>query len=506
MTGAPASLAALLDRAELLWPKRTAASDASATLCYRELAGLTRGIACDLHGRGIRQGHRVAALCENHHRFLALHFAVARLGAILVPCNTRLTATEHATVLERAGASLLCADRAFESTVAELHPRQPDLHVCWSDAAPTPTDEAPRADRVLATDPAQLYFTSGTTGQPKGVVLTHGNVLTHALMAIAELRLHETDVWAHIAPMFHLADAWATFAITAVGGRHAFLARFEAAATLDLFEAQRVTVTNLVPTMLNRVVNEPGAAARDTSGLRLLMSGGAPIAPETVRRVVDTFACEYVQTYGMTETSPYLTFSLLSEAQRQLADGDQLAARARTGRPVLGVELRVVGDSGRPVPADDTTVGEIQVRGPTITPGYWQDPEATAAAFTADGFLHTGDLATVDASGSVRIVDRAKDVILTGGETVYSTEVEYRLQEHSAVLEVAVYAEPDQDLGERVTAAVVLRPGAQASAEELMAFCRAELAGFKTPKAVRFLDALPRTGSGKIQKRALREG
>jgi fatty-acyl-CoA synthase len=503
---ATASLATLLDRAERLWPERTAVTDGVERLDYRQLAGLVRGLSSDLHRHGVRQGHRVAALCENHHWFLALHFAVARLGAILVPFNTRLTAAEHRTVLERADAALLCADRAFERTVSELQREPTGLQVRWSEDASPPADEAPQAEQVLATDPAQLYFTSGTTGRPKGVMLTHGNVFTHALMAIAELRLHETDVWAHVAPMFHLADAWATFAITAVGGTHTFLPRFEAGATLDLFEQSRVTVTNLVPTMLNRVVNEPGAAERDTSSLRLLMSGGAPIAPETVRRVVDTFDCEYVQTYGMTETSPYLTFSLLAEAQRQLPGQEQLAARARTGRPVLGVELRVVDESLHPVPADDTSVGEIQVRGPTITPGYWNDPEATAAAFTKDGFLHTGDLATIDATGSVRIVDRAKDVILSGGETVYSTEVEYRLQEHAAVLEVAVYAEPDHDLGERVTAAVVLRPGARATSEELIAFCRAQLAGFKTPKAVRFLDALPRTGSGKIQKRALRGG
>ncbi|MDA0373016.1 MAG: AMP-binding protein [Planctomycetota bacterium] len=494
----------MLDRAELLWPERTAVVG-DTPLTYGELAGIVRWLACDLHARGLRQGDRVAALCENHPRFLALHFAAARLGAILVPFNTRLTTAEHRTVVERAQPTILFADRTFAPAAAELASTHPELEVVWSDGAPGASDDAPRAALVLATDPAQLYFTSGTTGRPKGVVLTHGNVLTHALMAVAELRLDESDTWAHIAPMFHLADAWATFAITAVGGQHAFLPRFDARATLDLFEEHRVTVTNLVPTMLNRVVHEPGAAERDTSSLRLLMSGGAPIAPETVRRVVETFDCEYVQTYGMTETSPYLTFSLLSGSQRRMPPAEQLAARARTGRPVLGVELRVVDGQSRPIPADDTSVGEIQVRGPTVTPGYWQDEEATAAAFTEDGFLHTGDLATIDATGSVRIVDRAKDVILSGGENVYSTEVEYRLQEHPAVLEVAVYAEPDADLGERVAAAVVLRPGVESTAAELIAFCRAELAGFKTPKSVRFLEALPRTGSGKIQKRALRE-
>jgi acyl-CoA synthetase (AMP-forming)/AMP-acid ligase II len=258
--------------------------------------------------------------------------------------------------------------------------------------------------------------------------------------------------------------------------------------------------------MLNRVVREPDAARRDLRGLRLLMSGGAPVAPETVRAVVETFGCTYVQTYGMTETSPYLTFSLLTERQRELPAADRLRIAARTGRPVLGLELRVVDDSGRPVPPDDASVGEIQVRGPTVTPGYWNDPEATAAAFTDDGFLRTGDLATVDPGGSVRIVDRRKDVILSGGETVYSTEVEFRLHEHPAVLEAAVYGLPDADLGERVCAAVALRPGAAAGEGELIAFCRDRLAGFKSPKAIRLVDALPRLGSGKVDKRALRAG
>jgi acyl-CoA synthetase (AMP-forming)/AMP-acid ligase II len=368
-----------------------------------------------------------------------------------------------------------------------------------------PADHAPRHP-TRAEDPAQLYFTSGTTGSPKGVILTQGNVLAHAVMTVAELGLGESEVWAHVAPMFHLADAWATFAITAVGGCHVFLRRFDARAALDLLERERVTVTNLVPTMLNRVVREPDAARRDLRGLRLLMSGGAPIAPETVRAVVETFGCTYVQTYGMTETSPYLTFSLLTERQRELPAADRLRIAARTGRPVLGLELRVVDDSGLPVPPDDASVGEIQVRGPTVTPGYWNDPEATAAAFTDDGFLRTGDLATVDPGGSVRIVDRRKDVILSGGETVYSTEVEFRLHEHPAVLEAAVYGLPDADLGERVCAAVALRPGAAAGEGELIAFCRDRLAGFKSPKAIRLVDALPRLGSGKVDKRALRAG
>ncbi len=512
------SLAAWLDDAERRFAGRAAIADGQTHLDYAELAARVRGLSAGLADRGVRAGDRIATLCDNRWELLALHFAAARLGAILVPGNTRLTAGELGAILARAGASVLCADIAYAAQVAAL-PRAPGPRpdtVLWIGGNPPPElpgeplgplseprDDAPAA-RTHRDDVAQLYFTSGTTGRPKGVMLTHGNVHAHAMLAIAELGLDENDVWAHIAPMFHLADAWATFAITAVGGCHTFLRRFEPRATLELFERERVTITNLVPTMLNRIVHEPDAARRDTASLRLLLSGGAPIAPETVRRVVDTFRCAYVQTYGMTETSPYLTMSLLSDEQRQRPEAERLRLAARTGRAVRGVDLRVVDATGRAVPADDEAVGEIQVRGATVTPGYWHDEEATAAAFTPDRYLRTGDLATIDGEGSVRIVDRAKDVILSGGETVYSTEVEFRLQEHPGVLECAVFGLPDDDLGERVVAAAVAKAGASVDERELIAFCRATLAGFKTPKAIRFLDALPRTGSGKIDKRALR--
>jgi acyl-CoA synthetase (AMP-forming)/AMP-acid ligase II len=336
-------------------------------------------------------------------------------------------------------------------------------------------------------------------------MLSHGAVCSHALMTIAELGLGEDDVWGHFAPMFHLADAWATFAITQVGGTHVMLRRFQPAAALDLMVRAGVTVTNLVPTMLNLMVHEPGAAERGFPRLRRVLSGGAPIAPEVVRRVIATFGCDYVQTYGMTETSPFLTMSLPKAKMKAWAEEDRLAVQCSTGRPVLGIDLRVVDQRGQAIARDGRAVGEIQVRGDTVTLGYWQRPDATAAAFTADGYLRTGDLATIDAEGYVRIVDRIKDVINTGGEKVYSTEVEHVLYEHPAVLEAAVFGIADALWGEVVAAAVVLRPGAHATAEDLAGFCRARLGAFKVPKRFSFLAALPRTGSGKIRKRLLRE-
>jgi acyl-CoA synthetase (AMP-forming)/AMP-acid ligase II len=351
---------------------------------------------------------------------------------------------------------------------------------------------------------AQIYFTSGTTGAPKGVQLTHRNVVSHARAAVAELALSPSDVWAHVAPMFHLADAWATLAITAVGGTHAMLPKFEAHAALELFERERVTITNLVPTMLDLAVRHPDARAFDLSSFRLVLSGGAAIAPALVRETIDLFGCTYAQTYGMTETSPYLTISLLSERLRVLPESERFRWICKTGRAFAGVELRVVGEDGRDVPADDRTVGEIRVRGASVTPGYFEDEAATCEAFE-DGWLKTGDLARIDEHGYVTVVDRAKDVIKTGGEAVYSTEVEAVLAAHPAVLEAAVFGVPDPLWGETVRAAVVLRPGRDAVLEDLVAHCRASLAGFKVPRAITFVSDLPRTGSWKIAKRILRE-
>jgi acyl-CoA synthetase (AMP-forming)/AMP-acid ligase II len=328
-------------------------------------------------------------------------------------------------------------------------------------------------------------------------------VCVHAQWAVEELALTGGDRWGHFAPMFHLADAWATFALTQVGGVHVMVPRFEPDSALEAFERERITLTNLVPTMLKRLVESPRARTADFRHLRLVLSGGAPISPALVRQVLATFRCEYVQTYGMTETSPYLTVGILTEAQKRLAPEEVLRLRARTGRPFGGIELEIVDERGARVPADDRTVGEIRVRGATVTRGYWNRPDETARALR-EGWLYTGDLAVLDAHGLVNIVDRKKDMILTGGENVYSTEVENALYEHPSVLEAAVFGRPDPAWGESVNAAVVLRAGERVEAEELRAFCRARLAGFKVPRTIEFLAELPKTGTGKISKHRLR--
>jgi acyl-CoA synthetase (AMP-forming)/AMP-acid ligase II len=357
---------------------------------------------------------------------------------------------------------------------------------------------------AVETDVAQIYYTSGTTGRSRGVVLTHRNIGSHALMAIAELRITDGDVWAHVAPMFHLADAWAVFAITWAGGRHIMFPDFEPRAVLDGFEGHGVTITNLVPTMMNRLVHEPDIGSRRFLDLRAVLSGGAPIAPALVERVIGAFRADYVQTYGLTESSPYLTFSTLKRSLLLRSKEERLRYLSRTGRPAIGVDLRVVGDDGKDVPRDDASVGEIRVKAPWVTPGYWRNEEATAAAFE-DGWFKTGDLATWDEEGYVNIVDRKKDMIITGGEKVFSVEVEAALAAHPSVFESAVVGVPDEDWGEKVTAAVVPKGATIPGASELALFLRERLASFKVPKLFVLVDHLPKTGSAKIRKQEVRE-
>lgn len=511
------SLWSILARARRLSPANVAVADGGRRLSYAELGERVDALATLLRAHGVRPGDRIATLLPNTLPCLESYFAAAGLGAVLVPLNTRLLADELGFILGDSDCGVLIADPGFAGLVESISAQGARLHTVISAGAPFPLSTGRAAigypearegtEFVPAVTPpdalAHLYYTSGTTGQPKGVMLTHRNVWVHALAAVAELRLSERDRWAHVAPMFHLADAWATFALTWVGGRHVMVPRFDPREVLAVFERERVTITNLVPTMLNLMVKHEARSEFDYGSLRMILSGGAPIAPAVVQAIVETFGCEYVQTYGMTETSPYLTMSLLDDRLRALPQAEQLRYRAKTGRPFLAVELRVVDEAGIAVPNDEQAVGEIQVRGETVTPGYWRRPEATADAFTPDGWLRTGDLAVIDSAGFVTIVDRKKDMIISGGEKVYSTEVEHVLYQHAAVLEAAVYGTPDPIWGEVVSAAVVLRPGMSLSEEDLVAFCRPRLAAFKLPRRVGFLAELPRTGSGKILKRQL---
>ena len=487
------------------------------SLTYRELDLRIRALAGFFSSHGIKTGARISVLDYNSLAYFEAYFAAAGAGAILNPLNYRLSADELSFIINDAGSKWLIANADFSRQVESLLQSETCLRgIIWAGETPkigiktesyfyddivkSKTSFTPAA--VNPEDIAQLYYTSGTTGKPKGVMLTHNNVCRHAEGTIEELELSANDRWGHIAPMFHLADAWAVFALTMAGGVHVIQPKFDTLETLKLIETEKITLTNLIPTMLNLMVKFPQAARYDYSSLRVILSGGAPIAPEVVRRIMELFRCDYVQTYGMTETSPYLTLSILKEHLKRLPAEEQFRFKAKTGRPFISVGLKVVNEQGGEIAANDEEVGEILVKGDTITPGYWNLPEETAAAF-ADGWLKTGDLATIDSEGYVNIVDRKKDMIISGGENIYSIEVENVLYRHPKVLEAAVFGLPDEIWGEIVAAAVVLKPGESASGAEMLEFCDGKLTGFKIPRSFYFLDELPKTGSGKIMKREL---
>lgn len=504
-----------------LWPEREALVDLDKRFTYKEFGSRVMRAVKAIAGKGVCKGDRVAIIAPNCHQFMEAYYACALSGIVLVPINFRLAAPEIAAILNDSESAVLISHIDFidkvepalasgtkVDTVFWIGPNSAPSLSCQSHSyeleLAKQSDDEPLLPALSDSDLAQLYYTSGTTGNAKGVMLTQGNVAFHALSAVAELGLSDADTWLHAAPMFHLADAWATFAMTWVGAKHVFVPYFKADYVLECIERERITISNLVPTMLTALLSERSAGNYDYSSLRTILSGGAPIAPETVRRIVSRFGCDYTQTYGMTETSPYLTLSCLKASLKQLPDDMQLAIKSRTGRPFMGVELKVVRADGVSVAWDDSEVGEIIVKGPTVTPGYWRRPEATAEAIK-DGWLHTGDLAVIDSQGYVNIVDRKKDMIITGGENVYSTEVEHAIYEHPAVLECAVFGLPHQQWGEAVTAAVVRREQQAVTESELLAFLRGRLAAYKLPKQVFFADELPKTGSGKIVKKALRD-
>ncbi|MFH1240995.1 MAG: long-chain-fatty-acid--CoA ligase [Pseudomonadota bacterium] len=510
----------ILEKALSLYADKEAVVCNEKRFTYFRFADRVYGLANFLKRTGIGKGDCVAILHHNSNEFLECYFAVAQLGAILNPLNFRLSPAELGYILEDSHARLLIAARRFGPGVSSVMETASGIgQLVWTgpgdelrlqdsldyeEILEREEKEPPEVPDVSDEDVAHLYYTSGTTGRPKGVMLSHKNVCSHALAAIAELHLTDKDNWIHVAPLFHLADAWATFAITWVGGKHVVVTDFDPPRVLSALQDEKVTITNMIPTMLNMLVNTSGVDTYDFSSLRALLSGGAPIAPEVVRKIMETFRCDYIQTYGMTETSPYLTVSILKENLAGLSPERQFFYKAKTGRPFLGVLLKVVREDGTLVTPDDKEVGEIVVKGDIVTKGYWKQPEETAKVLK-DGWLFTGDMAVVDEEGYVNIVDRKKDMIITGGENVYSVEVENTLYTHPSILEAAVIGVPDPKWGEAVKAIVVLKEGHSVTEEEIILHCKNRIARYKAPKSVDFVPELPKTGSAKIYKKGLRE-
>jgi long-chain acyl-CoA synthetase len=505
----------ILERAVRFYPDRTAVVDGATRLTYRAFAARVRRLCRALQGLGLERGDRLAVLMFNSHRYLELYYATAEMGTLIVPLNIRLSAGELAYILDDSGSNTLFVGPEFVSLAREIQSGRTALRRCIlaGDGTPPPgwlsyeallaTADADFAPAPVAPDDlAGLFYTSGTTGHPKGVMLSHANVVANTYHVLASGLWREGDVYLHACPMFHLADGPTSHAITWIGGTHVLIPGFKADLALEAIERERVTVTILIPTMINFLIHHPDVRKRDLSSLRNITYGGAPMPLELAQHAMRTLPCTFRQAYGLTETSPLLT---VLPAEEHVADGppEKVRRLLSCGRAVVGVRVRVVNGRGEEVKPGE--VGEIIAKGPNIMVGYWRKPEETAEVLR-DGWLYTGDLATVDEEGYIYIVDRKKDMIITGGENVFSTEVENVLYTHPAVLEAAVVGVPDERWGEAVKAIVVLKPGMQATEGELIAHCRARLAHFKAPRSVEFYaGALPKSGSGKILKRELRE-
>ncbi|MFA6209782.1 MAG: long-chain-fatty-acid--CoA ligase [Candidatus Obscuribacterales bacterium] len=515
------NLAISLKRAISQWPDKEAFVDGQKRLTYAEFGRRVAALTHIISNLGLGKGSTISVLAPNCLEFCELYFAAACLGAVLCPINYRLASAEIAQILEHSESAMLIAHTDFAEQAAHALENLSQIKlVAWLGAGKLPDikTKSVRYEPLLLTewnkelidnlatgsDLAQIYYTSGTTGQAKGVMLTHENVAYNALGAVAELGLNDSHCWVHAAPMFHLVDAWAVFALTWVGGKHVFIPYFHADNLLPLLEAEAVTHTALVPTMINALLNSGSLWQYSYNALSTIMTAGSPIAPEIVKQIQEVFSCTYVQFYGMTETSPFLSISLPKSKDLERPKAEILAIRSKTGRPFIGVDLKIVKEDGSEVQRDGIEVGEIIARGPNVTKGYWKNQEATEQAIR-NGWIYTGDLAVMDCDGYINVVDRSKDMIISGGENVYSTEVEYVLHEHPAVLECAVFGIPDEKWGELVHATVVFRAGQSPHEEELTDFVRERLARYKVPRHWEFLEELPKTGSGKIKKKELRD-
>ena len=456
------------------------------------------------NGGGVA-GPRVAYLCPNTVELLEAYYGVLLAGCVLVPLNIRLASAELQTILDDCGASVLVVHPSLAALADELRvPLRVDLG---------PTYERGLADHAGSfvdrrvddeNEVCELFYTSGTTGLPKGAMLTHRNLATHAIDAALSMSCTHRDVVLHTIPLFHV-NGWGTpHWVTLLGARHVMLERWDPVEVLRLIEAEGVTRLHLVPTMASSLVVCDDLQNRNTSSLVQVTIGGSPPGPELLAELEDAFGCEVISGYGMTESAPQMTKALTKRSHDDLPMAEQRRRRATTGLPNVGVELRVVDDSDLEVPADDSTPGEIVVRSNHVMAGYWNNPEATAEVLR-DGWLRTGDIAVVDAEGYVRIVDRKKDLIISGGENISSVEVEQALCAHPSVLEAAVVGRADERWGEVPHAFVTLRPSAApVDSLELTAFVGERLARFKVPKGIEFLDELPKGGSGKILKSELR--
>jgi acyl-CoA synthetase (AMP-forming)/AMP-acid ligase II len=500
-------LSALVDRYADRWPEKEVIVYGEQRLTNRVLAQRVNALAAAFRAAGVGSGDVVALLMYNRPEFLETAFAVNKIGAAFLPLNYRLAAPEWQYIVDHSGAVGIVAESEFAAQIEDIAAGLPALRhrilvgegrTRWTDYEQLVAAHAGEVVPDAGTAPEELQrlmYTSGTTSRPKGVCISHGNVIWKNIGHIVEFGIDSDDRTLVAGPLYHVGalDLPASGVLYA-GGSVVILRKFDARELLETTERERPTNMWLAPTMVNMVLQIPDLQSWDLSSVRFIINGGEKMPAPLVERLMRAFPnARLADAYGLTETVSGDTF----------LDAEHVVTKiGSVGKPVVHLELRIVDDEGKDVPSGQ--LGEIALRGPKVFKAYWRDDEATALAIR-DGWFHTGDMGRVDADGYLYIEDRKKDMIVSGGENISSSEVERALYEHPAVLEVAVVGVPDERWGEVPKAFVVLRDGAIASADDLIAHCRGRLAKFKVPKHVEFLDSLPRNPSGKILKRELRK-
>jgi len=500
-----------LYRAADLWPGKVGVVSGSSRYRYSEFVERCERLAGGLLAAGIQPGDRVAYLSFNNNQLLEGYFGVPLMRAIVMPLNVRLTPMELTGILTHAEPRVLIYEDEFAGCIDQLRSRCPSIEH-WIEIGAAyeellARDRLPRPDIFSfdERDICELFYTSGSTGTPKGVMLSHRTLYLHALSVGSVFIQNGRDVDLHTIPLYH-ANGWGhPHCATAQGLKQVMVRRFDPSQVLRLIEEERASFMAMVPTMANALLNCPDLGRFDLSSMREINLGGAASTPELVARLEQAFRCRVQAGYGLTETSPVAACSREKSTIEYKDEDDRLTHLARTGWPLDGCEMHVVDAHGREVPRDMESVGEIVIRGDLVMDGYYKDPQATAAVLE-NGWLHTGDMAVWDEENYIQIVDRKKDIIVSGGENVSSIEVERAIGAHPAVLECAVVAAPDEKWGEVPAAFVVLKPGHALDGPALAAFLGTRLARFKVPRQFQFMEGpLPKTGTGKILKRELRE-
>ena len=506
-------------RALKYYPEKIAVIDGEKRFTYKEFGKRVDLLSGALLEAGINEGDHVAVMIPNTHYMLEAFYGIGQLGAVMVPLNYRLAPSDLEYIINHSDAKLLIIDEEFANAIEEISSDLTNINqiIIISVAGHSTTLEGINYEKFIDSakpfsdgeikDENQLLtlnYTSGTTSRPKGVMLTHRANYINAADFLYHLSVSHDDVYLHTLPLFH-ANGWGgIWAITAAGATHVCLRKVDPAYILTLFEQEKISLLCGAPTVINMLVNAPEAADFQSTTARRMATAGSPPPAALIQKAQEILNLNITHVYGLTETCPFILYCEWKEEFDGLSHEEQAVIKARQGIELaLNGETKVIREDGEEVVWNGEEMGEIVTRGNVVMKGYYKDPETTAKVME-NGWFHTGDLAVTHPDGYIEIRDRAKDIIISGGENISSTELESLLYKHPDVLEVAVIAIPDEKWGEIPKAVIVLKPNATATEGDFIEYCRARTAHFKAPKVVEFIDALPKTATGKIQKYVLR--